>query len=96
MRSTAFKDADLIVVLGTRMNYIISHAAPPRFMPEAKIARIDIDANEIATTPRKIDIAHRRRLQDGAEPDLRGCEGRSIPSASRIGASGWSTASPKN
>lgn len=56
MRSTAFKDADLIIVLGTRMNYIISHAAPPRFNAEAKIARIDIDANEIATTPRKIDI----------------------------------------
>jgi thiamine pyrophosphate-dependent acetolactate synthase large subunit-like protein len=56
MRSTAFKDADLIIVLGTRMNYIISHAAPPRFNADAKIARIDIDANEIATAPRKVDI----------------------------------------
>ncbi|HEU0062396.1 MAG TPA: thiamine pyrophosphate-binding protein [Hyphomicrobiaceae bacterium] len=56
MRSTAFRDADLIIVLGTRMNYIISHAAPPRFNAEAKIARIDIDANEIATAPRKVDI----------------------------------------
>ena len=27
-------DADLIIVLGTRMNYIISHAAPPRFNAE--------------------------------------------------------------
>jgi thiamine pyrophosphate-dependent acetolactate synthase large subunit-like protein len=56
MRSTAFRDADLILVLGTRMNYIISHAAPPRFNAQAKIARIDIDANEIATAPRKVDI----------------------------------------
>ena len=56
MRSTAFKDADLILVLGTRMNYIISHAAPPRFNAAAKIARIDIDANEIATAPRTVDI----------------------------------------
>jgi thiamine pyrophosphate-dependent acetolactate synthase large subunit-like protein len=56
MRSTAFKDADLIIVLGTRMNYIISHAAAPRFNAEAKIARIDIDANEIATSPRMVDI----------------------------------------
>jgi thiamine pyrophosphate-dependent acetolactate synthase large subunit-like protein len=56
MRSTAFKDADLIIVLGTRMNYIISHAAPPRFNADAKIARIDIDANEVATAPRKVDI----------------------------------------
>jgi thiamine pyrophosphate-dependent acetolactate synthase large subunit-like protein len=56
MRSTAFKDADLIIVLGTRMNYIISHAAPPRFNADARIARIDIDANEIATAARKVDI----------------------------------------
>jgi len=56
MRSTAFKDADLIIVLGTRMNYIISHAAPPRFNAAARIARIDIDATEIATAPRKVDI----------------------------------------
>jgi thiamine pyrophosphate-dependent acetolactate synthase large subunit-like protein len=56
MRSTAFKDADLIIILGTRMNYIIGHAAPPRFGANATIARIDIDADEIATAPRKIDI----------------------------------------
>jgi thiamine pyrophosphate-dependent acetolactate synthase large subunit-like protein len=56
MRSTAFKDADLIIVLGTRMNYIISHAAPPRFNAAAKIARIDIDATEIATAARTVDI----------------------------------------
>src|SRR5438552_3018290 len=56
MRSTAFREADLIIIIGTRMNYIISHAAPPRFNAAAKIARIDIDADEIATAPRKIDI----------------------------------------
>src|SRR5262249_54043639 len=51
MRSSAFRDADLIIIIGTRMNY-----APPRFNATAKIARIDIDADEIATAPRKIDI----------------------------------------
>jgi thiamine pyrophosphate-dependent acetolactate synthase large subunit-like protein len=56
MRSTAFKDADLIIILGTRMNYIIGHGAPPRFGGNAKIARIDIDASELATAPRRIDI----------------------------------------
>src|ERR1700730_13047866 len=56
MRSSAFRDADLIIVVGTRMNYIIGHAAPPRFNGSAKIARIDIDADEIATAPRRIDI----------------------------------------
>jgi thiamine pyrophosphate-dependent acetolactate synthase large subunit-like protein len=56
MRSTAFKEADLIVVLGTRMNYIIGHASAPRFGANAKIARIEIDGDELATAPRKIDI----------------------------------------
>ncbi len=56
MRSSAFRDADLIIVVGTRMNYIIGHAAPPRFNVGAKIARIDIDADEIATAPRRVDI----------------------------------------
>ena len=56
MRSSAFRDADLILVLGTRMNYIIGHASPPRFGPNATIARIDIDSAEIATAARYVDI----------------------------------------
>jgi thiamine pyrophosphate-dependent acetolactate synthase large subunit-like protein len=56
MRSSAFRDADLIVVLGTRMNYIIGHASPPRFGPNAKIARIDICSEEIAAAARYVDI----------------------------------------
>jgi len=55
-RSTAFRDADLIMVIGTRMNYIIGHAAPPRFNASAKIVRIDIDPAEIAGSPRKLDV----------------------------------------
>ncbi|HWA80123.1 MAG TPA: thiamine pyrophosphate-binding protein [Acetobacteraceae bacterium] len=56
MRSTAFREADLIVILGTRMNYIIGHAAPPRFSATATIARIDIDPEEMATAARTVDI----------------------------------------
>jgi thiamine pyrophosphate-dependent acetolactate synthase large subunit-like protein len=56
MRSSAFRESDLILVVGTRMNYIIAHAAPPRFAANATIARIDIDADEIASSPRKVDI----------------------------------------
>jgi thiamine pyrophosphate-dependent acetolactate synthase large subunit-like protein len=56
MRSSSFREADLVIVVGTRMNHIIGHTAPPRFNKDAKIARIDIDAEEIATAPRKIDI----------------------------------------
>ena len=56
MRSTAFRDADLILVLGTRMNYIIGHASPPRFGGNSIISRIDIDPAEIATAARYVDI----------------------------------------
>src|SRR6185437_8160874 len=56
MRSSAFSEADLIIVLGTRMNYIIGHAAPPRFGGNAKIARIDISSEEIAAAARHVDI----------------------------------------
>jgi thiamine pyrophosphate-dependent acetolactate synthase large subunit-like protein len=51
-RSTAFRDADVILVIGTRLNYVIGHAAPPRFNAAAKLVRIDIDPDEIAASPR--------------------------------------------
>jgi thiamine pyrophosphate-dependent acetolactate synthase large subunit-like protein len=55
-RAAAFRDADLILVVGTRMNYIIGHAAPPRWNANAKIVRIDVDPIEVAASPRKLDI----------------------------------------
>jgi thiamine pyrophosphate-dependent acetolactate synthase large subunit-like protein len=51
-RSSAFREADLILVIGTRLNYVIGHAAPPRFDAAARRVRIDIDPDEIATSPR--------------------------------------------
>ncbi len=51
-RGTAFHEADLIVVVGTRLNYIVGHLAPPRFHPDAKIIRVDIDPDEIGSTGR--------------------------------------------
>ena len=53
-RATAFREADLILILGTRMNYIIGHAAPPRFSADARLVRIDIDPIEIAGSPRPL------------------------------------------
>ncbi len=51
-RSTAFREADLIMVIGTRMNYVIGHAAPPRFNADAAVVRIDIDPAEIDASTR--------------------------------------------
>jgi acetolactate synthase-1/2/3 large subunit len=46
-RNTAFREADLILVIGTRINYVIGHLAPPRFNANAKLIQVDIDAAEI-------------------------------------------------
>jgi len=56
MRSTAFREADLVIVVGTRMNYMLGFGQAPRFSADAVFARIDIDASEIATAPRRVDI----------------------------------------
>ncbi len=56
MRSAAFREADLVIVVGTRMNYMIGFGQAPRFNADAVFARIDIDPDEIATAPRRIDI----------------------------------------
>ena len=46
-RSTAMKEADLILVIGTRLNYVVAHAKPPRFSGSATVIRIDVDPEEI-------------------------------------------------
>ena len=46
-RATAFREADLLLVIGTRINYVIGHLAPPRFNPAARLIQVDIDATEI-------------------------------------------------
>ncbi len=55
-RSTAFREADLLLIFGTRMNFILGHLAPPRFSAEAQIVRIDIDPQEIAGSPRGLKL----------------------------------------
>ena len=54
-RSTAFKEADLVLVVGTRLNYVISHARPPRFSETATIVQVDVDADGIGANDR-VDI----------------------------------------
>ena len=54
-RSTAFKEADFVLVVGTRLNYVISHGKPPRFSAHGTFARIDIDPIE-ALGNQRVDI----------------------------------------
>ena len=89
MRSSAFRDADLIIVLGTRMNYIIGHAAPPRFGGKAKIARIDIDPEEIAAAARYVDIPIVGDCKMVLQQLLDGIKGKVTPTATRRGGRSW-------
>lgn len=54
-RSTAMKEADLYLVVGTRLNYVFGHLQPPRMSGTAKVIRIDIDPGEIGSSPR-VDV----------------------------------------
>ncbi len=46
-RSTAFREADLVMVVGTRLNYVIGHLSPPRFRADARLIQVDINPSEI-------------------------------------------------
>jgi len=46
-RSTAFREADLLLLIGTRINYVIGHLSPPRFNAAARLVQVDIDPGEI-------------------------------------------------
>lgn len=75
-RSTAFREADVILVLGTRMNYIIGHAAPPRFNADASVIRVDIDPTEIETSPRPLDVGIVGDVRSVLEQLTAGAKGR--------------------
>jgi acetolactate synthase-1/2/3 large subunit len=56
-RSTAFREADVIIAVGTRLNYVIGYAQPPRFAAGAQLVQIDLDPAEIGRNrPAEIGI----------------------------------------
>jgi 2-hydroxyacyl-CoA lyase 1 len=46
-RSTALKEADVILVIGAKLNWILSFGLPPKWNPTAKIIQVDITADEL-------------------------------------------------
>jgi acetolactate synthase-1/2/3 large subunit len=46
-RSTAFREADVVITVGTRQNYVTSFMRPPRWNAAADLIQIDIDPAEI-------------------------------------------------
>lgn len=51
-RASALREADFILVVGTRLNYVFGRGLPPRISAGAKMVRIDIDPAEIGAGQR--------------------------------------------
>lgn len=47
-RGTAWRDTDLVLVVGTRQNYVVGFTRPPRVNAAATLIQIDIDPAEIS------------------------------------------------
>ena len=48
-RSHALKEADLILLLGARLNWIMHFGLPPRFNPDVRVIQLDISAEQLST-----------------------------------------------
>eukprot|EP01083_Nonionella_stella_P025195 69393_1 len=48
-RSTALAGADVVVLLGARLNWIMHFGEPPRFRPGMKLIQLDISAEELSS-----------------------------------------------
>ena len=46
-RSTALREADVILVLGARLNWILHYGETPRYKSSAKIIQVDLSADEL-------------------------------------------------
>jgi thiamine pyrophosphate-dependent acetolactate synthase large subunit-like protein len=81
-RSAALREADAVVVVGTRLNYVIDFGRPPRIGEGARMIQVDIDAGELART-RDVDVgivgdarAVLGQLREAADGRLNGRYGR--------------------
>jgi acetolactate synthase-1/2/3 large subunit len=46
-RSLAFREADVVLVIGARANSMLSFLQPPRFAPDAKFISVNVDGTEL-------------------------------------------------
>ena len=66
-RGQAFREADAILTVGTRFNFIVSYGHPPRFAEDVKVIQIDTDPTEIGhNRPVELGIVADARLALGA------------------------------
>jgi thiamine pyrophosphate-dependent acetolactate synthase large subunit-like protein len=85
-RSKAFREADVALVVGTRLNFIVSSAHPPRWAEDVKIIHVDIDGTE---------IGHNRPVDVGIAADAKAALGQLTAEAKEQGLQGpkdWAAA----
>ena len=46
-RSLALKEADVVMLIGARLNWLLGHGAAPQWNPDAKFIQVDISATEL-------------------------------------------------
>jgi thiamine pyrophosphate-dependent acetolactate synthase large subunit-like protein len=54
-RNQAWKEADAVLIVGTRLNFIVGFGLPPRWAPGVKVLQVDISDEEIGRN-RPVDI----------------------------------------
>lgn len=54
-RAKAFAEADVLLAVGTRFNYVIQFGRAPRFAADLKVIQIDIDPNQLGLN-RPVDV----------------------------------------
>lgn len=55
-RSTAFREADCLLVIGTRVNYMLNYLGSPIFNADARLIQVDVDPQELGHNHRA-DVA---------------------------------------
>ena len=55
-RSTALRQADVVLVLGARLNWILHFGEPPKWNPQARFIQIDISAEELGRNQRDAEL----------------------------------------
>ena len=50
-RSTALKEADIVIILGARLNWILHFGDAPKWNPQATFIQIDLSGDELARSP---------------------------------------------
>ena len=65
-RSLALRRADVVMLVGARLNWLLGHGEAPQWNPDAKFIQVDIEAERAGQQPAHCRPAGRRhRLGDG-------------------------------